>query len=276
MFIRAFILLSLMLTSACSNFSPDTRRQYSNTLANKQSWQRIIIPTQTFTMVSYLPTQFSKKSTLTVYIEGDGLAWISRHHLSSDPTPKNPLALKLALKHPAGNAAYLARPCQYTLENERQLCDKKYWSSHRFSSLTVSVSNEAITFLKNRFNAKKLILVGYSGGGAIATLVAARRDDVSLLVTIAGNLDHKAWTKQQDISALNASLNPADAWRTLITTPQIHFVGSKDNIMPAAVGYAFQQRFPKKNQPTIQVIDGFDHYCCWVENWSTLFSYTED
>ena len=33
---------------------------------------------------------------LTLYLEGDGRAWASRYRLSSDPTPVNPLALRLA------------------------------------------------------------------------------------------------------------------------------------------------------------------------------------
>jgi hypothetical protein len=49
---------------------------------------------------------------LTVYIEGDGFAWLSRSQASYDPSPLNPVGLELALRHPLGESAYLARTCQ--------------------------------------------------------------------------------------------------------------------------------------------------------------------
>ena len=269
---RTFIITIIFLSiSGCSIYSLEARRQYSDNLAITQNWQRITIPTLSFDITAYVPKRFTLKDTLTIYIEGDGLAWISRNQRSSDPTPQNPIALKLALKHPTGNAAYLARPCQYIRNENKGICTKKYWSSHRFSDEVISSSNQAVSALKSQFHAKDIVLVGYSGGGAVAALIAARRHDISLLVTVAGNLDHKTWTKQFNISPLNGSLNPADEWEALKDTPQIHFVGSKDNTMPATIGYAFQQHFPKEKQPNIQIIDGFDHHCCWVENWSSLF-----
>jgi len=39
-------------------------------------------------------------------------AWLAVPRPSQDPTPVDPLALRLALVQPTGNAAYLARPCQ--------------------------------------------------------------------------------------------------------------------------------------------------------------------
>ena len=51
---------------------------------------------------------------LTVYIEGDGQAWLSRSRLATDPTPTDPVALRLAALDPSPNVVYLARPCHYT------------------------------------------------------------------------------------------------------------------------------------------------------------------
>ena len=50
---------------------------------------------------------------VTIYIEGDGFAWVSRRQPSTNPTPVNPLALRLAATDPSPAVAYLARPCQY-------------------------------------------------------------------------------------------------------------------------------------------------------------------
>ena len=51
---------------------------------------------------------------LNIYLEGDGLAWVSRREPSRDPTPDNPIGLRLAAIDPAPNVIWLARPCQYT------------------------------------------------------------------------------------------------------------------------------------------------------------------
>ncbi len=65
--------------------------------------------------------------------------------------------------------------------------------------------NVAIDKLKQKYNSEKLQLIGYSGGGAVVTLVASQRSDVISLVTIAGNLDHQTWTKHHKVSPLTGS-----------------------------------------------------------------------
>jgi dienelactone hydrolase len=272
MFIRNLLILTCLSLSACATHSPAVRLQQADKLAMNQHWQRESISTQTFDLITYVPNRIATNKTLTIYIEGDGLAWLSRYRRSSDPTPKNPLALKLALRHPSGNVVYLARPCQFASEMQARNCSKKYWSSHRFAPEVISSTNEAITVFKNRLQARDIILVGYSGGAAVAALVSARRDDVKQLITVAGNLDHLAWTRLKNISPLSGSLNPADAWRKLVDIPQIHFVGSKDNIIDQAVTHSYQQHFPLDKKPQVRVIDGFDHHCCWSEHWAELLS----
>lgn len=268
---RSIVFLICLGISACASYSPEARRQHADRLAMAQHWQRLLIPTQAFDLAAYVPAQPPPNQILTIYIEGDGLAWLNRHLPSSDPTPKNPLGLQLALRHPAGNSVYLARPCQHVTNTQSRNCARKYWTSHRFAPEVIAATNEAVTLLKARLQARALVLVGYSGGGAVAALVAARRDDVMHLITVAGNLDHPAWTRQRGISALGASLNPADAWRSLVGIPQTHFIGINDKVIDPAITHAYQQRFPADKKPEIRVIEGFDHHCCWVRDWGQLF-----
>ena len=273
MFIRSSLIIFICLViSACATPSPEMRRQQADKLATTQHWHRMSIPTQTFDIAAYIPNHTSVKDILTIYIEGDGLAWTSKYRRSPDPTPNNPLALKLALRHPAGNAAYLARPCQYITNTHARNCSAKYWSSHRFAPEVIAASNEAITVLKARLQAKELILVGYSGGGAVAALITARRDDVKRLITVAGNLDHNAWTQRHNISQLDGSLNPADAWQVLVEIPQTHFVGANDKIIESAIARSYQRRFPLNKQPQINIIDGVDHHCCWPDRWGEILN----
>lgn len=178
-------------------------------LAQNENWQKVVLQGSPFDLVAYLPGQIRPADQLTIYIEGDGLAWRSRTRPSDNPTPIDPLAFKLAIKHPKGNATYLARPCQFS-DHQEKSCTQKYWTDARFSEEVINPTNHAIDQLKKRFQAKELILVGYSGGGAIAALITAKRDDVKHLITIAGNLDHRSWTDKHHLSPLTGSLNPAE------------------------------------------------------------------
>lgn len=256
----------LLLLQACTSIpTTQNRSDAALNLAKSHGWQSQILTTSTFQLQSFIPKTIQASNTLTIYIEGDGLAWLSRRKISSAPTPVDPLVLKLAVQDK--QAVYLARPCQY-VKSDR--CDKNIWTSARFSAEVVQSMNQAVTELKNQFQASSVRLIGYSGGGAIATLLAAERNDVDQLVTVAGNLDTTAWTEMQNISALTDSLNPADAWQKLTDVPQIHFVGSEDKIMPEAVARSYQQHFPDAQQPEVRVITGMTHHCCWAEHWPEL------
>jgi len=263
-------LLCVFLTACMTLPSPAERRGVADTLARMQGWHALTIPAGAFDLVAYLPTVPTHAQRLTIYLEGDGLAWITGTQVSSDPTPRDPLALRLALAQPAGAAAYLGRPCQYG-DAESSHCPSRYWTSHRFAPEVIAASDRAIDDLKQHFGASRLTLVGYSGGGAVAALVAARRTDVERLVTVAGNLDHQAWTSYQRIHPLTGSLNPADQTEVLHPLPQWHFVGAKDsNITPALV-QSFADRFPAGQRPVVLIKPGFDHRCCWAEQWPHLW-----
>lgn len=271
--LTAIGLLALLL-AGCLGPGLAERRAASAKVATDAGWQQLRLDGGPFVLTAFVPATSNRADSLSVYIEGDGLAWIDATTPSFDPTPLDPLALRLALNHPAGAAAYLARPCQYAAEADWRSCARKYWTSHRFSPEVIEASNQALEQLKRRFGAQRLILVGYSGGAAVAALLAARRDDVEQLITVAGNLDHRAWTTHGELSPLSGSLNPADAWRPLMRVPQIHFIGAQDQSVPLAVADAYRARFPSSALPELRVIEGFDHRCCWVGAWPTLYRET--
>lgn len=271
------LVLSGLLVAGCASTSPQARREKTDSLISKHGWQKVMLDAGYFALAGYVPQRFgavsSRAATLTVYIEGDGFAFRARQP-SEDPTPLNPLALELAIRHgevfPDKTVAYLARPCQYVTGADALHCNDQYWATHRFSPEVIVSTNKALDQLKQRAGASSLVLVGYSGGGAVAALVAARRSDVTRLVTVAGTLDHRAWTSLHKVSPMDGSLNPADVWQKLQDIPQIHFVGAKDTIMPVAVAEAYRSRFPVAKRPEVQVVPDFDHECCWAERWSSL------
>lgn len=251
--------------------SPELRRQSAENTAHAAAWQSIRLVTSHFVLASFIPHNSQPDELLTIYIEGDGLTWLSQSRISLDPTPLRPLALQLALRQPHGAAAYLARPCQYVTDNDRRNCAATWWTDQRFAVEVVEATDQAIDQLKQRFHANQIVLVGYSGGGAIAALVAAQRYDVVRLVTVAGNLDHQAWTEHHHVSPLTGSLNPADKWQALVAVPQIHFVGADDNIVSRKIIESYLAHFPENHPAQLRVMEGFDHICCWAEKWPELY-----
>lgn len=194
--------------------------------------------------IEHLPPSCKDKD-LHLYIEGDGLSWLSRSKRSHDPTPINPLAFKLMQQDPETCKVYLARPCQYT---RSEVCKKKYWSSHRFSNEVIESYLEVLEQIKYKHRIRSFTLTGYSGGGAVAALIAAQREDVSALITVAGNLDHRKWTSMHGVSTLHGSLNPSDFSHKLENIPQYHLIGTKDTIIPETIFQAYKSRFQKRSQ----------------------------
>ncbi|MET0499016.1 MAG: alpha/beta hydrolase [Steroidobacteraceae bacterium] len=209
----------------------------------------------------------------TVYIEGDGFAWRSKERPSADPTPLDPIALRMAIAQPANRAAvYVSRPCQFASDLRLTGCRLSHWTNERFSQQIIDVMSAALDRLKHEGHARSFQLVGYSGGGAVALLLAAQRMDVVRVVTVAGNLDTKAWTLHHGVTSLDGSLNPADAAARLQHVAQVHLVGARDRVMPPSIAQSYVQRFPPGERPQVHVMDNFEHRCCWAESWPQLWS----
>ena len=206
-------------------------------------------------------------SRLTVYLESDGAPWRMPDEPPADPTPHKPMVLNMAITDVSGAVAYLGRPCQYLEPEALAGCDPALWIRGRFSEDAVAAMDLAVSRLKKSSGAAAVNLVGYSGGGAMAALVAGRRSDVSCLVTIAAPLDTRAWTEALKVSPLDYSLNPADFAKKLASVRQTHFRGSKDTLVPPLTSQGFLSQVPRA-----LVIDKqwYDHQCCWADDWPEL------
>lgn len=202
-----------------------------------------------------------------VYIEGDGLAWLSRTRASKDPTPTNPVALKLAGEDKSANVVYLSRPCQFS---KGEGCAQEYWTGKRFSPEVIAAMGKALDDIKKRHSIYGFNLMGFSGGGAVAALLAARRDDILSLRTIAGNLDTDAFTKLHHVTPLAGSLNPADVAEKIARLPQKHFVGVEDKVVPRQIGESFVAATHRPDCITLTEVEGASHEDGWVEQWQKL------
>lgn len=207
---------------------------------------------------------------LTVFIEGDGYAWQTRSLPSQDPTPQNPLALKLALSG-VGNArmAYMARPCQFDARSYRG-CEPDLWTHRRYGEKNLAAMSGALDQLNKE--GKAVILVGYSGGGVMAALLAATRDDVEGFVTIATNMDTASWTRHHGVSPLSGSLSPLDYTSRLAATPQVHWVGGADAVVPPTIVSTYLNKIGLAESGHLVIKTDYDHRCCWVRDWPQLYT----
>ena len=204
---------------------------------------------------------------LTVYIEGDGAHWRGPYRPPADPTPDNALTLRLALRDPSARVAYLGRPCQYLDEEALARCAPSLWIRARYGDTALKIVNAAIDDLKQAAGAPRLQLVGFSGGGAIAMLIAARRADVTCVVTLASPLDTAAWISALDLSPLTESHNPFDSAPRLRFVAQTHFAAAEDKIVPSATLSETREALPYAR---FEMMPGYDHDCCWVQAWRAL------
>lgn len=103
----------------------------------------------------------------------------------------------------------------------------------------------------------------------LAALLAERRDDILSLRTVAGNLDHEALNNYHHVSPLRDSLNPIDAATRLKNLPQIHFIGTKDKIVPGFIASNFvRAQGSDRCTRIVRVQAGHDKG--WAQKWPHL------
>ncbi|MFJ4144725.1 alpha/beta hydrolase [Pseudomonas sp. NPDC089734] len=197
-----------------------------------------VVHTRTFSLQIVTPGSLPKGGRLSLFIEGDGQAWATGSQPSLDPTPgqRDMARLALDVDHVG---IYMARPCQFV---KSPGCSSEVWTDARFSRVAIEAFNDAIDTLKARYEASSIELIGYSGGAAIALLIAEERDDISRIQTIAGNVDPHAWADLHRLSPLHGSLDPLEESLRLKHIEQRHFVGSSDTVVPPSLLTGFLAR----------------------------------
>ena len=188
------------------------------------------------------------------YIEGDGHAFDSRGRPTADPTPQGTMLRELAFGDPSPNVIYLARPCQYIMS---PICAQRHWTTARFAPEAINAEYDAV---RQTAGGHEVILVGFSGGAQVAGRISAAKPGlrVKKLVTIAGNLDPLAWTTYHGLPPINESLSLESYRRQYLEIPQIHYAGSDDKVMPAAL----IEDFVGGKHPVVRV-EGATHNSGW-------------
>ena len=200
---------------------------------------------------------------LHVYLDGDGTP------SSDDPTARQPLILDLLSKD-TQPAIVLGRPCYYGLQDSFG-CSSSLWTSARYSRDVVSSLVFTLQhWLKNK-STTRLVFIGYSGGGTLVTLLAEHFPQTSSIVTIAGNLDIRAWCDYHHYSPLLESLNPIESAHISPSVRQFHLIGKQDN----NVRPKFIERFSRHYQNSqVLLFNDFEHGCCWADVWEEFLQAT--
>jgi alpha/beta superfamily hydrolase len=144
--------------------------------------------------------------------------------------------------------------------------------SKRFAPEVIDAMDSAVSSLKEAAQAPSVSLAGYSGGAAVAVLIAARRDDVASLRTICGNLDCAEVSRYNKVSLLAGSLDPIDAAEKVAMIPRRHFIASADKIIPFSATEKFADKTGDITHKSISIIEGTTHYSGWGEKWRRLLS----
>lgn len=222
-----------------------------------------VVPGAAFQHVVFSQTH-QRSRTLHVYIDGDGTPWLAWRP-AGDPTPRNPLLLRLMALDPSPSV-YLGRPCYHGLSHTAP-CSDALWTRERYSEAVVSSMGAALRRVVQAGGFDRLAWFGYSGGGALAVLLAPRFTETTDLITVAANLDIDAWADLHGYARLVGSLNPARQPPVPAWIRQRHYVGGKDRVVPKEV----VTRGPI-DPHTLTVIPSYDHTCCWETLWPAVLA----
>lgn len=233
--------------------------------AKELGLQREVIQGKPFPHVVYHNQAPSGGAILHIYIDGDGTPWAGSEP-STDPTPRQPLMLTLASMD-ASPTVYLGRPCYHGL-HLLPPCSPPLWTSQRYSEHVVDSLGAVVTELITETPYRGIAWFGFSGGGALAVLLADRFPQQTVaVVTVGANLDTEAWARYAGGQDLGGSLNPATSVTPLpANVVQRHYSGSRDRIVPALVAGKAADHLGAP----LTVIEGYGHTCCWEDIWPNL------
>lgn len=275
---NTFFAFSLLLLLTACGLDTDIEMQTANHIARPAFMVERGISAGNFTLNAW-ERMHEERQPATIYIEGDGIPMksIDNNKLSWNPTPKNPVGLHLASRDKSTNLAYLARPCQYVKMPAEKGCDVSYWKERRYTPEVMSAYQAALNDIVARYDIEGLHLVGYGGGANIAAVLAAIRNDVLSLRTVAGNVSPTYTEDYHDAAPLATdSVFATDFGTELAVIPQHHFIGAVDTIIPPGTYHSYRQSLGLSDCINYSVVQDADHTRGWVQRWPQLLAMTPE
>jgi hypothetical protein len=199
-----------------------------------------------------------------IYLEGDGLVINKHGEVAFNPSPTDPMALRLAVvDNRQISKIVINRPYHYFSNTN---ANSKYWTTARYSPEIIRAILETIKTYQQKFKFETIEIVAYSGGAAVALLLASHLNNITRIVSFAGNLDHVNWTKYHDAQPLFESLDPLQDKAAIAKIPQTHFVGESDDNTTVDLAQTYKQKVSSDNI-IIVPIPGFSHDSNWPQIW---------
>lgn len=205
----------------------------------------------------------ARRDRVRVYIEGDGRPWIGGGNvLSPDPTPRTPYVLSLMISD-ATDAIYLGRPCYFGLAYAPG-CQPKIWTDARFSQQVIDAMAASLSrWLTEHPKVKNLTLVGHSGGGVLAILLAERVVKVDRVIALASPVSLQNWVRLHGYRPLSGSLDPATQGPLRAGVQRLLVLGEQDENVPPEI---FAPIAKALGIPVMLVV-GEGHLCCHADDW---------
>ena len=197
-----------------------------------------------------------------VYLTGDGLPYIRPGLASGDPTPRRPVVPSLLALDPEPGII-LGRPCYHGYAHTPP-CSQRLWTHARYGEEVVASMNKALARAVPA--GREMVLIGFSGGGALAMLLSGRVPGIVAVVTLAGNLDIDAWADAHGYERLRGSMNPVAAPALPAELIQLHCAGADDE----RVSPKLLKRASKRTGGELFVLQGVTHNRGWERHWPAI------
>ena len=283
--LTALLLILCSCAGSLGKLEPTDRLAQANAQARSGGFSHVFWPSKPHPLWSYTRLKGKGSDPVYVYIEGDGVLQIKKYgqtFLTDDPSPSPQLPLMLASWHanvePEDNIVYMARPCQFTVTTGLDRCQKMDWLKGRYSPKSLESFNSALDALRLRLPPHATFhLIGYSGGGTLAMMLANERTDIARVTTLAANLDHEAFFKIHEETYPPPPFSVISHPEKISMIPQLHIIGTQDQIVPESITQAYLSKLKAyaSNAPVhLKRIDGLDHHNVerWQKVWQELLS----
>jgi len=250
-------LLLLVTLTACSSAVIRLNQQ-----AQSYGFAAVTSNADGFVIQSFHHPAADSTQPLHVYLEGDGSPWENGWVPAAEPTTRASVMLPLMAMDPAPSLN-LGRPC-YNGHAGDAGCSAELWTDGRYGEQIVAAMAKVLKDFSAERNYRKLVLIGHSGGGTLALLLAERLPQTVAVVTLAGNVDIDLWADYHGYPRLSRSLNPASRPTTGIR--EWHLLGNRDRQIPPQL---FQDSLQRRPHSSVENIDA-DHSQGWQAVWPNL------
>ncbi len=235
------LLITTFLLTACSEI-PKT----------PEGFTKNVVEAEQMNFVVWEKDSIKPKQTLRFYIEGNGT-----------PNPQKAISLSLAKEDDFDNIVVLTRPCQYI---DNPICqNKSIWEEERYHPEILKEMQELTKYFIKKHQAKDIELIAYEDAAPIAFNIAQRIGGTKKIVTIAGVLDINSYAKQNKLPPFKNAQGVQNNYSFMSTIPQVHYVGSEDNVVTRTMIERATTKFVKPQNLTIKVVHGFDH-----DDWDNI------